>query len=517
MLAARAEPAASVAWVAASRADVPASLADFFAAAVFCAKDKNGISELVPHYISDNCINCNQCTIACPHSVIRSYMLTEEEYNNAPLYVQERCKKMIGDKDHYFCIGISINACTGCGLCIKTCPGMKGNKALTFKSLDEEIKNKEQEVFDYLDNNITNKHKYNETTIKGLGFNKPKFEYCGACAGCGEPAYIKILTQLFGDNLIIANATGCSSIYGGSAPSTPYTLPWASSLFEDNAEYGYGMLLANNVIRNRIKNIMENNMDNSNSKLFEKWIENYDNYEITKEVYDNLTDELPEELIPLKDYIPSRNYWCIGGDGWAYDIGFSGIDHVLSSNDNINILVLDTEVYSNTGGQSSKASKVGSIASFATSGKKTSKKDLARIAMSYPNAYVAQISLGANMMQVIKTLKEANDYNGPSIVIAYSPCISHGIKGGMENSLDTGRLAVESGYFLTFRRHPINGFILDSKKVDFDKYEEFLNSQTRYSMLNKVNKEEAEALLKQNKENAIEKYEYYSSLQKVND
>jgi len=479
--------------------------------------EKKGISELVPHYISENCINCNQCTIACPHSVVRSFLLSNEEYEKAPDYVKNICKKAIGDSDYYFAIGISIKDCTGCGLCINTCPGMKGEKALTFKSLSDEIKNQEQEVFNYLENNVTNKHKYNETTIKGLGFNKPKFEYCGACAGCGEPAYIKILTQLFGDNLVIANATGCSSIYGGSAPSTPYSIPWASSLFEDNAEYGYGMLMANTLIRNRIKNIMENNMDNDNSELFKKWLDNYDNYEITKEVYNNLTDDIPKQLKELKDYIPTRNYWCIGGDGWAYDIGFSGIDHVLASNDNINILVLDTEVYSNTGGQSSKSSKAGSIASFTTSGKRTNKKDLARIAMSYKNAYVAQVSLGANMMQVIKTLKEANDYNGPSIVIAYCPCISHGIKGGMENSLDSGRLAVESGYFPTFRRHPINGFTLDSKKVDFDKYEEFLNSQTRYSMLDKVNKENAEELLKLNKEDAVEKYKYYESLQKVNE
>ena len=477
--------------------------------------EKKGISEVVPHYINENCTNCNQCTIVCPHSVIRSYLLTEEEYLNAPEYVKIRCKKSIGDNEHYFALGISVKDCTGCGLCIKACPGMRGNKALMFSSLTDELKNKEQEISDYLENNITNKNKYPNTTIKGLGFNKPKFEYCGACSGCGEPTYIKILTQLFGDNLIIANATGCSSIYGGSAPSTPYTLPWASSLFEDNAEYGYGMLLGNNLIRNRIKNIMENNMDNSNSKLFEEWINNYDNYEITKNVYDNLNNDIPNELKELKDYIPSRNYWCIGGDGWAYDIGFSGIDHVLASNDNINILVLDTEVYSNTGGQSSKASKAGSIASFATAGKRTNKKDLARIAMSYPNAYVAQISLGANMMQVIKTLKEANDYNGPSIVIAYCPCISHGIKGGMENSVSMEKLAVESGYFLTFRRHPINGFTLDSKNVDFDKYEEFLNSQTRYSNLEKVNKEEAKALLEKNKKDAIEKFEYYSNLQKV--
>ena len=472
------------------------------------------ISEIVPHYIPDNCINCNQCAFVCPHSVIRPYLLSSDEYEKAPEEIKARCKKAIGLNDYYFTIGISIKNCTGCGLCIKTCPGMKGIKALTFSSLNKEIKNKEQQIFEYLNNNITDKNMFNNLTVKGLEFKKPKFEYCGACAGCGEPSYIKILTQLFGDNLIIANATGCSSIYGGSAPITPYNVPWASSLFEDNAEYGYGMLISNNLIRNRVKNIMENNLNNCNSELFKKWLENYDNYEITKEVYDNLSNDIPEELKPLKDYIPSRNYWCIGGDGWAYDIGFSGIDHVLASNDNINILVLDTEVYSNTGGQSSKSSNIGSIASFATSGKKTNKKDLARIAMSYKNAYVAQISLGSNMMQVIKTLKEANDYNGPSIVIAYCPCISHGIKGGMINSVNIEKLAVECGYFPTFRRHPINGFTLDSKNVDFNKYEEFLNTQTRYSNLKKLNKEEAEILLKENKENAKERYNYYSSLEK---
>ena len=477
--------------------------------------EEKTISELVPHYISDNCINCNQCAFVCPHSVIRPYLLSSDEYNNAPDNIKIRCKKAIGLDDYYFTIGISIKNCTGCGLCIKTCPGMKGAKALTLHSLSEEIKNSEQKIFNYLDNNIKDKGKFNELTIKGLEFKKPKFEYCGACAGCGESAYIKILTQLFGDNLIIANATGCSSIYGGSAPSTPYILPWASSLFEDNAEYGYGMLISNNLIRNRIKNIMENNMDNSNKELFKEWLDNYDNYDITKKVYENITDTIPKELKELKDYIPSRNYWCIGGDGWAYDIGFGGIDHVLSSNDNINILVLDTEVYSNTGGQSSKSSNIGSIASFTTSGKRTNKKDLARIAMSYKNAYVAQVSLGANMMQVIKALKEANDYPGPSIVIAYAPCISHGIKGGMSNSISIEKLAVDSGYFPTFRRHPINGFTLDSKKVDFDKYEEFLNLQTRYSMLKSVNKEDSEELLKENKENAKERYKYYSSLQKV--
>ena len=470
------------------------------------------ISEIVPHYINENCINCNNCTMVCPHSVIRSYLLTEDEYQNSPDYVKARCKKAIGLGDYYFVISANISKCTGCGLCSSICPGMKGNKALTMNSLDNEIKNREQEVFNYLDKNISVKDEINTNTIKGLGFVKPKFEYCGACAGCGETAYIKILTQLFGDNLIIANATGCSSIYGGSAPSTPYCVPWASSLFEDNAEYGYGMLMSNNLIRKRIKDIMENNMDNENSKLFKKWMDNYDNYEETKYVYDNLTENIPEELKSLKDYILSRNYWCIGGDGWAYDIGFGGIDHVLASRDNINILVLDTEVYSNTGGQSSKSSRIGSIAQFSSSGKRTSKKDLARIAMSYKDVYVATISLGANMMQTIKTLKEANDYDGPSIVIAYAPCIAHGIKGGLSETTNIQKLAVECGYFPIFRRHPINGFKLDSKNINFDKYDEFLKLQTRYSMLNKVNASSKE-LLKENKNNAIERYEYYKSLE----
>ena len=348
--------------------------------------------------------------------------------------------------------------------------------------------------------------------IRNCQFHDPKIKYCGACAGCGEPTYIKMLTQICGDNLIISNATGCSSIYGGSAPSMPYTIPWASSLFEDNAEYGYGMLIATNTIRNRIKNIMENNMDNSNSDLFKKWLDNYDDYKITKEVYDNLNNDLPNELKELKDYIISRNIWCIGGDGWAYDIGFGGIDHVLSSNDNINILVLDTQIYSNTGGQSSKATPIGSIASFATSGKKTSKKDLARIAMSYPNCYVAQVSLGANPMQVLKALKEANEYNGPSIVIAYCPCISHGIKGGMSNSIEMEKEATTCGYFPTFRYHPANGFTLDSKNVDFDMFYDFLDKQTRYTALSKVNKENKDELYECNKKNAMKRYEYYCSL-----
>ena len=470
--------------------------------------EKRAISVNVPNWLNQNCTNCNQCSLVCPHGVIRPFLLNEDEYNEAPTYIKEKTIKAIG-MDYYFILGISVQDCTGCGVCLKTCPGMKGNKALTWTKLDKN----EQKVFDYLVNNITDKKQVNLFTIKGSQFKMPKFEFSGACAGCGETAYIKLLTQLFGDYLIISNATGCSSIYGASAPSTPYSLPWASSLFEDNAEYGYGMLIANNTIKRKIANIMANNMDNENHDLFKKWLENPTSYECTLDVYNNLTDNIPDELKKLKDNLVHRNVWCIGGDGWAYDIGFSGIDHVLASNDNIKILVLDSQVYSNTGGQSSKSSPKGSIASFTASGKINNKKDLARIAMSYPQAYVAQVSLGANPNQVIKAFKEANEYNGPAIIIAYTPCISHGIKGGMENSIEMEKLATKCGYFPTFRYHPEIGFTLDSKNVDFELYDSFLNSQTRYAMLKAVNNEKAERLLIENKDYAKRTYYYYESLQ----
>ncbi len=475
------------------------------------ALEKRCISLQVPAWINKNCINCNQCSFVCPHSVIRPFLLSRDEYELSPDYVKERC---IISGEFYYCIGISIKDCTGCGLCIKTCPGKKQEKALISKNISEQIKNKEQEIFDYLVKNIKYKPEFKLETVKGSQFKMPKFEFCGACSGCGEASYIKILTQLFGDYMIISNATGCSSIYGASAPDTPYTLPWANSLFEDNAEYGYGMLIANNTIRNRIKNIMENNLNSENGELFTKWLQNIDNYEITKEVYDSLDYSLcPKELVSLKEYIPYRTIWTIGGDGWAYDIGYGGIDHVLASGDNVNILVLDTQIYSNTGGQASKSSPKGSIASFATSGKKQNKKDLARMALSIPNVYVAQISLGANMIQVLKAFKEAENHKGPSIIIAYAPCISHGIKGGMENSVEMQKMAVKCGYYPIFRYNPSEDeFTLDSKNVDFNLYEEFLNLQTRYSALEKVNKEHSSELLEDNKLDAIKRYEYYKNL-----
>ena len=475
--------------------------------------EKKGMSEVVPKWIKDGCIQCNQCSFVCPHGVIRPYLLNEEEYNKAPNYIKERALKAMGKANMYFVIGISVMNCTGCGLCIKTCPSKQNAKALVSAGLVEEVKANEQKVFDYLEKNISEKNEYPINSVKGSQFRKTKFAFCGACAGCGETSYIKVLTQLFGDHMIIANATGCSSIYGGGMPILPYSIPWSNSLFEDNAEYGYGMLIGNNYARARIANIMQNNLNGKNKELFSKWLDNFNNYEITNEIAKKIDYSACKELEELKEYIPYRSVWTIGGDGWAYDIGYGGIDHVLASNDDVNILVLDSQVYSNTGGQSSKSSPAGSIASFASSGKKNNKKDLAKMALAYPHVYVATVSLGANMIQLLKAFKEAEAHKGPSIVIAYSPCISHGIEGGMENTIEMQKLAVASGYFPLFRYHPEEGFYLDSK-ADFDLYEEFLMKQNRYAMLKVVNPIEMNELLQKNKDYAIKTYNYYKSLAK---
>lgn len=481
--------------------------------------EKRCISDIVPKWIPSNCIECNQCSFVCPHGVIRPFLLSDEEYEKAPDFIKEICLlPTFPELSHYhYAIGISVADCTGCGLCIKNCPGKKDGKALIPFELDLSLKEKSQDIFNYLSENITEKKEIDKTIISGTQFVQPKFAFSGACAGCGETAYIKLLTQMYGDHMIISNATGCSSIYGGSVPSMPYKLPWANSLFEDNAEYGYGMLIGNNVMKNRIRMIMEENMDNPNQELFKKWLENSDDYEITKEVYENIDyEKAPADLSDLKDYIMKRSIWTIGGDGWAYDIGYSGIDHVLASNDDVNILVLDSQVYSNTGGQSSKSSPKGAIAAFATSGKLTNKKDLARMALAYPNVYVAQVSIGANMQQVVRAFKEAEQHKGPSIIIAYTPCISHGIEGGMENTLEMEKLAVKCGYFPIFRYDPEEKeFHLDSKRIDFDQYEEFLNKQTRYKMLKVINPEHAEELLQDQKKDAMDRFNYYQGLEKV--
>ena len=461
--------------------------------------EKRDIAENVPCWIKENCIECNQCAFVCPHGVIRPYLLENDvEYDNSI--------PSLFPKDKKFAIGISYEDCTGCGLCANICPGKGGNSALKMEKYD---RNKySSKDFNYLNNNKIDFNS-NLVNVKNIGFKEPKFEFSGACAGCGETAYIKNLTQLFGNNIMIANATGCSSIYGASAPSTPYSIPWANSLFEDNAEFGFGIKNGIDIKRDIIKEYMENNIN----PLFKKWLDNMDDVNICQEVYDNINYDEHPILNEYKDYILPKSVWIIGGDGFAYDIGYSGIDHVLSTNEDINILILDTEVYSNTGGQSSKSSNLGSIASFTSKGKTNYKKDLARIAMCYPHVYVACVNIGYNKEQYLKALQEANNHKGPSIVIAYAPCIEHGIKTGMEHSLDDAKLATTCGYFLTFRYNPDdNEFVLDSKEIDASKYDEFLSNENRYANLKKVNPDKAQELLDMQKEWAKNRFEYYSKL-----
>ncbi|MDD2504772.1 MAG: pyruvate:ferredoxin (flavodoxin) oxidoreductase, partial [Bacilli bacterium] len=376
------------------------------------ALEKRKISNLVPKWNPQDCIECGICSLVCPHAVVRQFLLNKgNKYSNY-------CKNSF-DKDKDFIISISEADCTGCGLCIKECP----KNCFTVGSYDDQL----QKIADDLFNNHINPKSPNNT-IRGTQFKKPLFEFSGACAGCGETPYLKLLTQLFGEKLVIANATGCSSIYGASCPSTPYKVSWGNSLFEDNAEFSLGILETYNKLQNRIDKILKANKTQSGKEFYKKWLENKNNYEKSEQLKTESIKYLPEDLI---DYLSPKSVWAVGGDGWAYDIGFGGIDHVLSSGKNTNILVLDTEVYSNTGGQASKSSQKGAVAEFANMGKRTNKKDLFKIAMSYPNTYVAQISLGANMMHTIKVLLEAEEHNGPSIIIAYSPCIEHGIQGGL--------------------------------------------------------------------------------------
>ena len=476
--------------------------------------EKRAIAENLPKWIPNNCIQCNLCSFVCPHAVIRPFLLDEEEFNKAPEPIKQEAIDAVGS-NYKFQIGVSTLDCTGCGVCAMICPGKNGQKALTMKPFGDVLHDNGMK---YLLDDVKIKNEQVKPTVKGSQFQRPLFEYSGACAGCGETPYLKLLSQLFGNRMVIANATGCSSIYGASMPSMPYNIPWANSLFEDNAEYGYGMLMGYNTIRNRIKDIMLeniNNVDEETKVLFNRWLDNIDNYDISKEVYDKLDYEKVPYLKELKDYIPYRSIWAIGGDGWAYDIGFGGLDHVLASNDNINLLVLDTQVYSNTGGQASKASEKGSIAKFTSSGKTTSRKDLARMMMTYPNVYVAQVSLGANMAQTLNAFIEAEKHDGPSLIIAYSTCILQGIKKGMEYSIEQQRRAVECGYFPIFRYNAKEKkFILDYKEPNFDLYYDFLNSENRFAMLKEINKENADLLLEQSKKEAIERFNYYKSLDK---
>lgn len=460
--------------------------------------EKRNTSYQVPVWDMKKCIECGQCNIFCPHGVIR------------PLILKENVgKELLGNKDYHYYLAISEKDCTGCGVCIKNCP----TNALSFGKGSKE----NEEIVDKYFETYKNPEIMDKFNIKGASLNEAKFKFSGACAGCGETPYIKLLTQLFGDELVVANATGCSSIYGGSAPATPYSIPWANSLFEDNAEFAYGIHSSYKNKRMRIKEIMElslNSVDNETKELFNKWLNNMEDHRITTEVMNELkTKDIPKDLKDLMNYIPSRVVWAFGGDGWAYDIGFGGLDHTLSQNENIKCLVLDTEVYSNTGGQSSKSSKIGAVAEFADAGKKTFKKDLFRIAMCYPNCYVASVALGSNIMHTIKIFKEAMEHNGPAIIIAYSPCVEHGIKTGMSCSMSEEKLSVEVGYNILMHYNPEEEKLyIDSKEPNFDRYEEFLDNEVRYRALKIKDENLAKELLNLQRENAIKRYEYYKKL-----
>ncbi|MEE3449389.1 MAG: pyruvate:ferredoxin (flavodoxin) oxidoreductase [Acutalibacteraceae bacterium] len=507
------------------------------------AYEKRGIAVDVPEWNPEACIQCSFCSYVCPHAVIRPVAMTEQEFANAP--EGTKAADMTGMPGYKFVMTVSTLDCTGCGSCAQVCPGKKGEKALVMKPIDSQ--RKEQKVFDYgfaLDEKPEVLAKFKETTVKGSQFKQPLLEFSGACAGCGETPYAKLATQLFGDRMFIANATGCSSIWGGSAPATPYTVnkkgfgpAWHNSLFEDNAEFGYGMALGQNAIRARLSENVKKIMEIAEKDEIKEACKNY---------LDTLTDsaasrKATDALIPVleqvaqcdceaaaiakdtlkdKDELAKKSMWILGGDGWAYDIGFGGLDHVIASGENVNILVFDTEVYSNTGGQASKATPVGSVAQFAAAGKAQKKKDLAAIAMSYGYVYVAQVAMGANYNQCIKAFVEAESYNGPSIIICYAPCINHGIKGGMGISMAEEKKAVEAGYWHMFRFDPRladegkNPFMLDSKAPTAS-YRDFIMGEVRYNALTRAFPERAEKLFEKAEKFAEQKFEHLEKLSKL--
>ena len=495
------------------------------------AYEKRGVGVMVPKWIEQNCIQCNQCAFVCPHAVIRPFLIDENELSAAPQGIKEHNLEAKGKelKGLKYKIQVSPLDCTGCELCAQNCPSKE--KSLVMVSLEEELGKNEQENADYLFKKVAYKDDLmNKESVKGVGFAKPLFEFHGACPGCGETPYITLITRLFGERMIVANATGCSSIYGGSAPSTPYTtndegkgVAWANSLFEDNAEFGMGMNVAMETMRHRIEDIMRNNIDsvpNALSALYNDWINFKNDGEKTQEITKNLLPILEQnlsapsvkEILELKKFLVKKSQWIIGGDGWAYDIGFGGLDHVLASGENVNVLVLDTEVYSNTGGQSSKSSRAGSIAQFTASGKPMQKKDLGYIAMTYGNIFVAQINSNASQANVIKAITAAEAYDGPSLIIAYSPCIAHGIKGGLSQSGGQGELATKCGYWPTYLYDPRllkegqNPLKITSKEPYWSLYEEFLLNEVRYNSLKKTNPEHADELLAKNKADAQRRY-----------
>lgn len=495
------------------------------------AYEKRGVAIDVPSWNPDNCIQCNFCSYVCPHACIRPVAMDEAAAANAPEGAS--MMDMTGVPGHKFAISISTLDCTGCGSCVNVCPGKKGEKALAMKPIESQMD--AQKMFDYgvtVDTPAAVTEKFKETSVKGSQFKQPLLEFSGACAGCGETPYAKLVTQLFGDRMYIANATGCSSIWGGSSPASPYTVnkegkgpAWANSLFEDNAEYGFGMQLAQRALRKRIIDSAENLVEKAEKTDVKAALEKYlatkdsstENAAATKEMIAALeacdcddADRL--NILKNKDFASKKSQWIFGGDGWAYDIGFGGVDHVLASGQDVNILVFDTEVYSNTGGQSSKATPTGAIAQFAAAGKDVKKKDLAAIAMSYGYVYVAQIAQGADYNQCVKAFVEAESYPGPSLIIAYAPCINHGIKGGMGVAQSEEKKAVQAGYWHLFRFDPRleeqgkNPFQLDSKEPTAD-YQDFIRSEVRYNRLLRSNPERAEELFTKAAKDAKAKYE----------
>lgn len=499
------------------------------------AYEKRGIAVMIPEWQIDNCIQCNQCSYICPHSVIRPYLLNEEEQEQAPDTFSTKQAKGKGLKEYGYRIQISPLDCTGCSNCADICPAP--GKALIMKNAELQIE-MESENWEFALTITDKSNLIDPKTVKGSQFVKPLLEFHGACPGCGETPYIKLLTQLYGDRMMIANATGCSSIWGGSAPSIPYTTnaqgkgpAWGNSLFENNAEYGYGMFLGVTQMREKLARLIQEalSMEFSPSlkNACQQWLEAFDDGEASKaasaillEAIKNENDDdnvILKEIHEKKDYLIKKSHWLVGGDGWAYDIGFGGLDHVLASGDDVNIFVMDTEIYSNTGGQSSKSTPSGAIAKFAAAGKKMRKKDLGMMAMSYGYVYVAHISMGANMNHTIKVITEAEAYKGPSLIIAYAPCVSHGIKTGMGTSIAEGKKAVESGYWHLYRYNPLlekegkNPFSLDSKEPT-KSYKEFLQGELRYSSLMSMFPNIAEEMSDISEQHARERYENYKRL-----
>ena len=495
--------------------------------------EKRGIAVDIPVWKSENCVQCNRCAYVCPHAVIRPVALTEEELAKAPEGTE--AIDMIGMPGLKFTMTVSAYDCTGCGSCVNVCPGKKGEKALVMENMEANAGS--QKAFDFgreIEVKPEVVAKFKPATVKGSQFKQPLLEFSGACAGCGETPYAKLVTQLFGDRMYIANATGCSSIWGNSSPSTPYTVnakgqgpAWSNSLFEDNAEFGYGMLLGQKAIRKRLKAEVETiaASDKASAEVkaaCQEYLDTFNCGASNGDATDKLVAALDgcdcdtcKDIVKNKDFLAKKSQWIFGGDGWAYDIGFGGVDHVLASGEDINIMVFDTEVYSNTGGQASKATKTGATAQFAAGGKETKKKDLAGIAMSYGYVYVAQIAMGADYNQTVKAIAEAEAYPGPSLIIAYAPCINHGIKKGMSKAQTEEQLAVECGYWNNFRFNPAAEgakFILDSKEPKEEGYQEFLDGEVRYNALKRANPEKAARLFKKNEQEAMERYEYLKKL-----